>query len=123
MQSNQRTYNTTTHSTLLAYQAAADLRAALVRAGFEPRRDFPTLRGDITASDEPFVTFGRISLPAVWQLTMLLLTQAESESESESGSEARRKEVAGQRMCAFHNSQVLSMRQRSVALKRHVAQG
>jgi hypothetical protein len=121
----------TTQSTLLAYQAAADLRAVLIRAGFEPRRDFPNLRGDITASDEPFVTLGRFSLPVVGRLTPLLLAQAESacaaqasnthpDQQADTQREAHRVRVAGMRMRAFHNSQLLSDRQRSEALRRHV---
>jgi len=44
----------------LAHDLAARLRAGLASAGFEVDRDFPHLRGDTTASDEPFLTLGRL---------------------------------------------------------------
>lgn len=40
---------------------AERMRESLAAAGFDVDRDFPALRGDTTVSNEPFVTFGRLS--------------------------------------------------------------
>jgi hypothetical protein len=71
-----RTYGRSNPAALLAYQTAAQLRFALGRAGFEPDYDFPTLHGDITASDEPFVTLGRCSVDVIRRLVAILQKSA-----------------------------------------------
>jgi hypothetical protein len=71
-----KTYGRSNPAALLAYQTAAQLRFALGRAGFEPDDDFPTLHGDITASDEPFVTLGRCSVEVIRRLVAILQTSA-----------------------------------------------
>jgi len=71
-----KTYGRSNPAALLAYQTAAQLRFALGRAGFEPDYDFPTLHGDITASDEPFVTFGRCSVEVIRRLVVILQKSA-----------------------------------------------
>jgi hypothetical protein len=63
---------TVTPSARLAYDLAARLRAGLSAAGFEVDRDFPNLRGDTTASDEPFLTLGRLRPGVVERLLALL---------------------------------------------------
>ena len=69
---NQRSYGRTSPAALLAYQTAAQLRAALSTLGFEPDYDFPALHGDTTVSEEPFVTFGRCNIEVVQRLIQLL---------------------------------------------------
>ena len=73
-----RAYGHTSPSALLAYQTAAQLRIALGRAGFEPDYDFPTMHGDTTVSDEPFVTFGRCTVDVVQRLLVILHAAARS---------------------------------------------
>jgi hypothetical protein len=65
-------YGTVTASARLAYDLAARTRAGLAAAGFEVDRDFPNLRGDTTASDEPFLTLGRLRPGVVERLLALL---------------------------------------------------
>lgn len=65
-------FGTVTPSARLAYDLAARLRAGLADAGFEVDRDFPNLRGDTTASDEPFLTLGRLRPYVVERLLNLL---------------------------------------------------
>lgn len=65
-------YGTVTPSARLAYDLAARLRVGLTAAGFEVDRDFPNLRGDTTASDEPFLTLGRLR-PGVAERLLALL--------------------------------------------------
>jgi hypothetical protein len=80
-----KTYGRSNPAALLAYQTAAQLRLALGRAGFEPDYDFPTLHGDITASDEPFVTFGRCSVDVIRRFVLIL--QKASGSAAQGGSD------------------------------------
>jgi len=65
-------HDTATPSARLARDLAARLRTGLADAGFEVDRDFPHLRGDTTASDEPFLTLGRLRPVVVEQLLALL---------------------------------------------------
>jgi hypothetical protein len=44
-----------------AGRLAERMRESLAAAGFDVDRDFPRLRGDMTVSNEPFLTFGRLS--------------------------------------------------------------
>jgi hypothetical protein len=53
-------YGTVTPAAERARQLADRLRESLAAAGFEVERDFPSLRGDITVSNEPFLTLGRL---------------------------------------------------------------
>lgn len=57
----------------VAYRAAARLRAALTAAGFDVDCDFPSLRGDTTTSDEPFVALGRLRAEVADSLARALL--------------------------------------------------
>ena len=59
----------------LAYRTASHLRDALIAAGFDADRDFPTLRGDVTSSGEPFIAFGRIRPGVAERFAALLLNQ------------------------------------------------
>ena len=54
-------YGTVTPAAERAQRLAERMRACLAAAGFEVDRDFPNLRGDTTASDEPFLTLGRLT--------------------------------------------------------------
>jgi hypothetical protein len=54
-------YGTVTDSTERARRLAERMRASLTAAGFEVERDFPSLRGDTTVCDEPFLTLGRLT--------------------------------------------------------------
>ena len=58
-----------------AWRLAERMRDSLAAAGFDVERDFPRMRGDITASNEPFLTFGRVS-PDVGERLADLLGQA-----------------------------------------------
>lgn len=60
----QAPYGTVTPAAARARQLAERMRASLAAAGFEVDRDFPSLRGDTTVADEPFLTLGRLT-PAV----------------------------------------------------------
>lgn len=53
-------YGTVTPAAERARQLADSLRESLTAAGFEVERDFPSLRGDVTVSNEPFLTLGRL---------------------------------------------------------------
>lgn len=77
MAPNQSSYGRTSPAALLAYQTAAQLRAALGRLGFEPDYDFPALHGDTTVSEEPFVTFGRCNIDVVQRLIHLLQSRVQ----------------------------------------------
>lgn len=66
-------YGTITPAAVRARQLAERMRASLAAAGFEVERDFPSLRGDITVSDEPFLTLGRLT-PAVTEHLVAALT-------------------------------------------------
>ena len=88
------TYGRSNPAALLAYQTAAQLRFALGRAGFEPDYDFPTLHGDITASDEPFVTLGRCSVEVIRRLVAILQKSAGAAAQAPSDS-LERPEAAG----------------------------
>lgn len=57
-----------------ARRLAERMRESLAAAGFDVDRDFPALRGDTTASHEPFLTFGRLS-PDVGERLAGLLAQ------------------------------------------------
>jgi hypothetical protein len=65
-------YGPATPAARLAHDLAARLRTGLTAAGFEVDRDFPHLRGDTTASDEPFLTLGRLRPGVVERLLTLL---------------------------------------------------
>jgi hypothetical protein len=60
-------YGTVSPAAERARMLADRMRTALAEAGFVVERDFPSLHGDITVSDEPFVTLGRLT-PAVTEL-------------------------------------------------------
>jgi hypothetical protein len=60
-------YGTVSPAAERARKLAERMRTALTEAGFVVERDFPSLHGDITVSDEPFVTLGRLT-PAVVEL-------------------------------------------------------
>lgn len=57
-----------------ALRLAECMRESLASAGFDVERDFPRLRGDTTVSNEPFLTFGRLS-PDVGERLADLLAQ------------------------------------------------
>jgi len=65
-------YGTVTDSTERARRLAERMRASLAAAGFEVERDFPSLRGDTTASDEPFLTLGRLTPDVTEHLAAVL---------------------------------------------------
>lgn len=66
-------YGTVTAAAERARLLAERMRASLTAAGFDVNRDFPSLRGDTTVSDEPFLTLGRLS-PSVTELLAAALT-------------------------------------------------
>jgi hypothetical protein len=57
-----------------AWGLAERMRESLAAAGFDVDRDFPRLRGDVTVSNEPFLTLGRLS-PDVGERLAELLAQ------------------------------------------------
>ncbi|HEX4788966.1 MAG TPA: hypothetical protein VH372_10930 [Actinospica sp.] len=67
-------YGTVSPAAESARILAERMRAALTAAGFVIERDFPSLRGDITLSDEPFVTLGRLT-PAVVEVLAAALVE------------------------------------------------
>jgi hypothetical protein len=70
-------YSTVGAASSVAYRAAARLRAALAAAGFEVDEDFPSLRGDTTTSDEPFVALGRLRPEVALALADLVAAREE----------------------------------------------
>lgn len=72
-------YGTVTPAAARARQLAERMRASLAAAGFEVERDFPSLRGDITVSNEPFLTLGRLT-PAVTEHLVAALTNSREEA-------------------------------------------
>lgn len=62
-----------------ARRLAERMRESLAAAGFDVDRDFPALRGDTTVSNEPFLTFGRLS-PDVGERLAGLLDQGPAQT-------------------------------------------
>ena len=67
-------YGTVTSAARQASELADRLRATLAAAGFEVDHDFPHLRGDTTASNEPFLTLGRLAPDVIELLLQRLCT-------------------------------------------------